>query len=392
MFARIWHGRLGGLRLIMLLAVLVLAAVGLRIIVATGRTGEFNKQLMWLALGAMAFVAINLFHYQHLGRISFLLYAGVLVSLVLVLIGKYLHLTAVVPVINGTTRWIKLLPFLGDSPLGHIARVQPSEIAKLTYILALAWYLRYRQNYRHFSGLVAPFVLTLVPMALILKQPDLGTVLLFLPVLFCVLFVAGARVKHLLSIIIIGLLFSPAFYFIMEEYQVDRIKAVFMQNSDEARWRNGPCFQTNRSKIYIALGQATGQAGSDDPFARHCPLPAEHNDFIFALIAYRWGFWGAVGVMALYALVIVGGVEIAAQQAEPFGRLLAVGISALLAVQMFINIGVTMGLMPPTGMNLPFVSYGGSSLLTNFLSIGLLVNIARRRQPSLVLRSFEFDD
>jgi len=400
MLREIWQGRLGGLRLVMLLAVMLLVLIGLVTIYATStdlsgaKTTIFaRKQLVWLGMGLLALAVVNLIPYRTLGRYSNHLFALSLALLILVLIGKYLHLTRFVPSIRGATRWIKLIPVESDSFIIRAARIQPSEIAKITYILALAWYLRHRENYRNLKGLVGPFALTLVPMVLILREPDLGTVLLFLPVLFTVLYTAGARVKHLLTIIIIAVILCPVFYFtpdVMKDYQKDRIEVLWKQNTDDPYWLNGPGYQLHQSKVCIGSGQVRGQGWNSRSLDRYKHPPDQHNDFIFAMIAHQWGLIGSLVVLLLYSLVILGAIEIAASQSEPYGRLLAVGIATLLAAQMFINIGMTMGLMPITGMNLPFVSYGGSSLLANFIALGILINVARHRHLILTRKPFEF--
>jgi len=375
---------LGGLRLIMILAVVVLVLIGLASIYATGKTSEFNKQLFWVGLSIAGFMFVNTFHYRILGPMSFAIYLLTLILLGFVLVGKYIYPTDLVPEITGrgAYRWIRFGPI----------SLQPSELAKLSYILALAWYLRYRRNFRSLPGLIGPFVLTLLPIGLIILEPDLGTVLLFFPVLFSVLFVAGAKVRHLLTIMAIGLLVSPIFYLALKPYQQDRIKGLIKQNSRDPYWRLGHCFQLNQSKIFVGAGGLTGQGWKKGLYIKYLSLPDKHNDFIFALIAHQWGFFGGLIILALYGLILVGGIEIAASQVDPFGRLLAVGVSALLASQMFINIGMTMGLMPVTGMTLPFISYGGSSLLSSFLALGLLVNVARRQGHQIAPNAFEFDD
>jgi rod shape-determining protein RodA len=381
----------------MLLAVMLLVLIGLVTIYATStdlsgqKTTMFaQKQLVWLGLGLLAMAAVNMIPYRTLGHYSNHLFALSLALLVLVLIGKYLQLTRLVPNIRGATRWIQLIPIENNSFIVKAARIQPSEIAKITYILALAWYLRHRENYRTLKGLIGPFALTLVPMILILREPDLGTVLLFLPVLFTVLFTAGARVKHLLTIVIIAVILCPVFYDLMKDYQKDRIEVLWKQNTDDPYWLNGPGYQLHQSKVCIGSGQIKGQGWNSSSLARYKHPPDQHNDFIFSMIAHQWGLIGSLVVLLLYSLVILGAIEIAASQSEPYGRLLAVGIATLLAAQMFINIGMTMGLMPITGMNLPFVSYGGSSLLANFLALGLLINVARHRHLILTRKPFEF--
>ncbi len=376
---------MGGLRLVMMLAVGALVLIGLMTIRDSGHLAESNRQMIFLGVGLATFAAVNLVHYRWLGQISYFLFGLTLVLLVLVLVGKYLGIRELVPAIRGACRWIYVIPTVDAS------RVQPSELAKLTYIAALAWYLRQRSHYRNLSGLIAPFALTMLPMALILLEPDLGTVMLFLPVLFAMLFVAGARVKHLLTIILVGLGMCPLFYLKMEPYQRERIEVLLRQNDDNPYWLRGPGYQLRQSKIYIATGGVAGKTEETSTFVKYRPLPDRHNDFIFALISHQWGLVGVILLLILYGLVLTAAVEIASTQVDPFGRLLAIGIATLLAAQMFINVGMTMGIMPVTGMTLPFVSYGGSGLVSNFIAVGLLFNVARHRPHRLARHAFEFD-
>ena len=389
MFASIWKGRMVGLRLVILACALLLGVIGLVNIRSVQDVGQhfFDRQLRFIAVGLAALVAVNLIHYRRLGRLSYGLFGISLLMLGFILLAKRYGLSAFVPPTRGSYRWLYLVPGVSAS------RVQPSELAKLTCIIALAWYLRHRKSYRRLTGLIGPFGLVLLPMALILRQPDLGTVLLFPPVLFAMLFAAGAKIRHLLVVVLAAVLVSPLFYLKMEDYQKDRIKALFKQNVDtDSYWVLGPCYQLRQSKILIATGGLTGGAAGQDGQLRYRPLPDSHNDFIFAPIAQRWGFVGSMLILVLYAVIIVGAIEIASQQTDPFGRLLAIGIAALIATQTFINIGMTMGLMPITGMTLPFVSYGGSSLLTSFLALGLLFNVARNRPYQIARKPFEFGE
>jgi rod shape determining protein RodA len=380
MFDLIWQGRMGGLRIVMVTAVALLLACGLACIYKYD-PANFNRQVMWILIGTVAFIAVNLVHYRFLGQISYVLFAISLILLAIVLAGKYLFHTDQIPVINGAHRWIKFGPM----------QMQPSELAKLSFILALAWYLRLRSNYRRFTGLIGPFILTLLPIALILKEPDLGTVLLFLPILFTLLFIAGARIRHLSVIILLGMVMAYPFYTMMPNYQKKRIQVLLKQNTDNPNWLRNEGYQLDQSKNYIALGGLTGQGWGAEGLLRY-DLPHGHNDFIFALIGHQWGLLGTSFILLLYILLIVGGIEIAAKQPEPFGRLIAVGVCTLFATQMFINIGMTIGLMPITGMTLPFVSYGGSSLVSSFLALGLLINVARHRPYKGYHQPFEFDD
>jgi rod shape determining protein RodA len=308
-----------------------------------------------------------------------------------------------VPEINGAHRWINLV-VAGR----QILSLQPSEICKLSYILALAWYLRYRSNYRNFSALIGPFILTLLPMVMILLEPDLGTVMLMMPILFTMLFVAGAKVKHLFMIAFCAVLVSPLLWFKMNPYQQRRISCVLLQNSwiqqkaeqnprlgkilvgskfNLQQWKNDWGYHLIRSKFAIASGGVKGNGFRKGPFVKYDFLPYRYNDFIFAAIAHQWGFVGCLGLLMLYVIIIVCGLEIAANNTDPFGRLLAIGIIAVLAVEVLVNVSMTVGLMPITGLTLPLVSYGGSSLLVSMMSIGLLNNVGRCRPFSVARKT-----
>ncbi len=412
------QGRLILIRLTLLAAAVALVAVGILTIYAVGNPAEdspasraenysefWKKQLVFAGLGMAAFVAINLVSYRRLGEMSYWIFAVVLFLLLVLLLGKVINLPFV-PMINGTHRWI-IFTIAGR----QLPAIQPSELCKLAYILALTWYLRYRSNYRSFKALVGPFLITLVPMVLILLEPDLGTVMLMMPVLLVMVFVAGARIKHLLLIALLAVFVSPLFWAVMRPYQKMRIASVLLQSPkvqeyaeqhpglsklvlgtrfNKRNWAAGYGFHLTRSKYAIASGGKTGQGFRQGPFIKYNQfLPESHNDFIFAIIAHQWGFYGALGVMALYVIIFLCGVEIAHRNTNPFGRLLALGITVMFAVEVLVNVSMTLGLMPITGLTLPLVSYGGSSLLTSMLAIGLLNNVGRARPFSVAPKLFE---
>ena len=392
----------------MLAATALLLGVGIATIYAAGHplgtneisnlAGAWQKQLLFAAIGLVGFLAINTVSYRKIGSVSYWLYGFTLLLLVLLLVGKYIPLSFV-PRINGTYRWIRLHRSL--------PQIQPSELCKLVYIISLAWYLRYRSNYRSFKSLIGPFVLTVVPMGLILLEPDLGTVLLMMPILFLMLFVAGVKGRHLLIIILMGLAISPLMWLKMHSYQRIRISCVLLQNakvrqlaSDHAKfgelligkgkkfnqrqWQNRWGYQLNHSKYALAGGGLTGYGWRRGPALKYnFMLPFRHTDFIFALIAQQWGLLGCAGLLGLYAIIITCGLEIATHNKDPFGRLLAIGIVGMLTCQVLVNTAMTLGLMPITGLTLPLVSYGGSSLLVSMASVGLLNNIGRSRPFSV---------
>ena len=409
-------GRLIAVRLVLLAAAVALLTIGIAAIYSVGhpaQTGTANagdefadhwqRQLQYAAIAVLGFIAVNLINYRRFGAVSYMLYALVLMLLVVLLLDNIIDIPFV-PVVNGTRRWIRI------AVAGRAVNFQPSEFCKLVYVLALAWYLRYRSNYRKLTTLIGPFVLTLLPMVLILAEPDLGTVMLMMPILFAMLFVAGAKVKHLLTILLMALLISPLLWCTMRPYQRTRISSVLLQNEDgwlrrkaeqnpsvsrillgrqfsEKRWQNDWGYHLIRSKYAVASGRIKGYGFRQGPFVKYNFLPARHNDFIFAIIAHQWGFWGCLGVLALYAIVIACGLEIASHNTDPFGKLLAVGIVAMFAVEIIVNIGMTLGLMPITGLTLPLVSYGGSSLLVSMACVGLLNNIGRCRPFTVAARA-----
>lgn len=363
---------------------------------------EWKKQLVFAAAGVFCLVFVNLFNYTRLGPLSYLLYGFMLVLLAVLLVDKVIDLPFV-PYINNSRRWIKL---------GFGFQIQPSEFCKIAYILALAWYLRFRSNYRKLLGLIGPFALTLLAMVLILLEPDLGTVLLMMPILFSMLFVAGAKVRHLVLILCLGVAVSPFLWHFMHSYQRMRISSVLLQNEkifqaaeanprlarilvgdpDNLRtWSGDKGYHLIHSKKAITSGGLYGYGFAKGPYIQYGYLPERHNDFIFSSIAHQFGLFGCAAVLLLYVVILACAIELAWLNTDPFGRLVAVGIAAMFAVQVLVNVGMTLGLMPITGLTLPLVSYGGSSLVVNFIAIGLLNNIGKHRPFSVAKKPFEFD-
>jgi rod shape determining protein RodA len=253
-------------------------------------------------------------------------------------------------------------------------------------------------------------VLSVVPIGLILLEPDLGTALLLLPVLLTMLFMAGARKRHLAIIIAMGLAAAPLAWTLIRGYQRARVTAVLLQ-SDELReaivadpdkyaflatkrqaieWAASSGYQLVHSKNTVGSGGLIGYGWGEGPYVASSLLPDRHNDFIFSIIGHQWGILGCVVVLGAFAVIVLAGVRIAAATTEPAGRLLAVGVLAMIVSQVVINVGMSVGLMPITGMTLPFVSYGGSSLLTNFIAAALLISVSRNRPFLLATRPFEF--
>jgi rod shape-determining protein RodA len=335
--------------------------------------GRFSRQqLVWDALAAVVLLAAASISYRRLGRFSYLLFALALVLLAAVY---------ALPPINGAHRWIRL------GPLGF----QPSELAKIAFVLALARYLQCRENYRSLHGLVLPLGISLVPMILILKEPDLGTALVFLPLFFSMMYAAGARSRHLLVLVGVGLMLVPVLWGQMSREQRSRITALLAQTGPGQR-PSDDGYQLHQSKQMHALGGLAGSALTSDAVADRAAyhLPEAHTDFVFSVLGERFGLMGAGLVLLLYIVIVWRGLAVAAATREPFGRLVAVGLSTLIGVQALINTGMTAGLLPVTGLSLPLVSYGGSSMLSNAVALGLLINIALRPGYELSKEPFRF--
>lgn len=370
---------------------------------------ETIRQLAFILLGICGMLGALLVGYHRIGMFAYLLFAGCMVLLAYVILDRWVPGLPLVEPVKNARRWIRIGP----------AQLQPSELMKIAYVLSLAWYLRFRKNYRKLSGLVAPFVLALMPMALIKMQPDLGTVLLFLPVLFAMLYAAGAKTSHLAVIIIAGVLAMPFFWFKIETYQRLRVTGVFLQSpwvrehfeknpkqwnalkpSGKAEdswmrelreWEGLSGFQLVRSKTAIGSGGLLGYGYGQGPFVEHDLLPEKHNDFIFAMVAHQWGWVGCVLIILCYVVMVAIGMDVATLNHDPFGRLVAVGFSTLLAVQTLTNLCMTIGIGPVTGVTLPFMSAGGSSILSSFLIVGLMMSVAQHRPVIIAKKSFEFD-
>jgi len=359
----------------------------------------WKKQLIFAVIGFMGFVAANLVNYRKLGSVSHWIYAGIFALLALLVVSRYVAKLPFAPESHNAHRWIVLHP--------RLPWIQPSELCKLGYILALAWYLRYRSNYRNFKALVGPFILTFLPMVLILVEPDLGTVMLMMPIFLTMLYVAGAKVKHLLMVVLAALLLSPLLWSKMKPYQQTRISSVVLQSAwirekaeqhpalgkilvggkfSTKQWMKDEGYQLIRSKFAIASGGMTGYGFRKGLFIKYDFLPDRDNDFIFAIVAHQWGFLGCLAVLGLYALIVACGLEIAANNTDPFGRLVVIGIIAMFIVEVLVNVSMTVGLMPITGLTLPLVSYGGSSLLVSMICVGLLNNVGRCRPFSVAAK------
>jgi rod shape determining protein RodA len=390
-----------------LLAVLVLSSLGAISIWADSKP-EGSKQLVYLAVAFGCLFAFQAINYKIIGRFVWPFYIFSLFLVLYTVLGAHVSLPFVHST-KGVFAWINVK--FGSQEIS----LEPSELCKISFVLVLARYLRYRSNYRTVKGLLAPFAIALAPIILILKQPDLGIAALFVPTLLAMLFAAGAKVRHMLMVMCIGLIFVPIFWFagkrydsdneitrhrlpqlelpvlrylpsMMKEYQRARVKGMFIQDAKSAE--RG--YQQKMAMEAIGSGGLSGKGFFQIPVGRH--VPEAHDDMVFALIGEQFGLIGAVMTIGSYLVLFWAGIEIAAATKEPFGRLIAVGIVAIVASQATINLTVCLGMMPVTGVTLPFVSYGGSSLIASYMAAGLLLNVGQNRPMMIGREAFEFDE
>ena len=270
----------------------------------------------------------------------------------------------------GAQRWISIGPI----------SIQPSEFSKLIMIVCLASVLEERVGKLNTLDDLLPVAAYLgVPFLLVLKQPDLGTSLVFMAIFFGMVFVSGIRLKMLFGIFGAGIAAMPLLWHFLKDYQKMRIMVFMDPNVDPL----GSGYHIIQSKIAIGSGMLFGKGLFEGTQSQLNFLPENHTDFIFAVVGEELGFVGCVCLLILYLIVLWRGVQIAKDACDVFGRLLAVGITSMFAFHVLVNVGMTMGIMPVTGIPLPLMSYGVSSLTTNIMAIAILMNIQLRKQKLL---------
>ncbi|MFZ1995197.1 MAG: FtsW/RodA/SpoVE family cell cycle protein [Solirubrobacteraceae bacterium] len=325
-----------------------------------------QRQALFGGIGLLVALVLGRIDYSRLREFKYALF-GIMVTLNLVVYGM--------PRIQGARRWIPL-PFL---------QFQSSEFGKVLLIVALAGFAVDRTRRVHeWRSTVRVMLLAILAALLVIPQPDLGTGMVYLAVGFSILFFAGTSFKQLgalvaifaaaVAIVLAG---APAAgVHVLKPYQIQRLTA-FLQPSGCAKSTPGvpdPCYQLQQSQIAIGSGQRTGR-GNNATQTKLNFLPANDTDFVFAAVGETYGFVGAVVVLSLYALLIWRALRILTMSKNLFGTLIAAGILAMLMFQIFVNVGMTIGIMPITGVPLPLLSYGGSSVIVTFIADGLLQSI-----------------
>lgn len=350
----------------MLTLTMIAAAIGLVVLYSAVNAGTdthlsslFGRQMVWYGTGAVLMIAAFLVNYKMFERWGHVVYiACVLMLVAVIFFGKY---------VGGSKRWLVLGP----------ASIQPSEMVKLAVIIMLArYYARIvRTEGIRLREMLTPVVITAIPFVLIVRQPDLGTAMVIGLIAASITLYIKIERRTLIGLIVSGALAIPVVWLFLKGYQKQRILTFLNPDRDPL----GAGYHIIQSKIAIGSGMLTGKGflkGSQNTLDF---LPEQHTDFIFSVLAEEWGFVGTMFTLTIFFLIIVWGLQIAQRSRDPFGTILAVGITAMIAWQVFINMGMVMGLMPVVGVTLPFVSYGGSSVITMMAGVGLLLNVSMRR-------------
>ena len=326
---------------------------------STAQSALFTKQLIWYGAGALLMITTFSINYKSYERWGHLLYIACVALLVAVLfLGKY---------VGGSKRWLVVGPF----------SLQPSEFVKLGVIIVLAKYYARVSTTKgvNFRELLTPCIFTAIPFALIVRQPDLGTAMV-------VALIAGSITLYVkierrtFAWLTAGVALAvPLVWLTLKGYQKQRILTFLNPDRDPL----GSGYHIIQSKIAVGSGMLLGRGFLKGTQNALDFLPEQHTDFIFTVLAEEWGFIGAIVLLLAFLLLIVWGLQVAQRSRDAFGKILAVGVTAMMAWQVFINIGMVMGLMPVVGVTLPFISYGGSSIITMMMGIGLLMNVSMRR-------------
>ncbi|MHB1346617.1 MAG: putative lipid II flippase FtsW [Candidatus Humimicrobiaceae bacterium] len=322
-----------------------------------------RKQIVWTLISIVLLFIFSRIDYHKIARLSnFIILASIgLLALVLI--------PGIGSEIGGSRRWINL-PFIG---------IQPSEFVKIAVIIYLSDILnkKYREIYRIKSILLPAFIFLLTATFLIFMEPDFSVVIIIWIIVFIIMFVGGVRFKHMVGIGITWIVFSVGYLF-LESYRRERIFA-FLNKTGEA---SGSNFQITQSLIALGSGNIFG-VGLGNSIQKYSYLPEANTDFIFSIIGEEFGLIGTIFIVVLFILFAFFGIRIALKAKEYLGRLIAVGITSLITIQALTNIAVTIGAVPVTGMTLPFISMGGSSLISMMIGVGILLNISKYRIYSM---------
>ncbi len=352
------------LDVLMLISIAALSGFGaLLIYSATANSLGFQVlriQLIWIIIGTIGFVLMASFDYQKLKTYSGLIYGACSFALVLVIIiGR---------IAGGAQRWLSIGPF----------NLQPSEFSKLGLVIVLAALLsRKKEGPATNREIGLAIIYSAILLMLVFIQPDLGTALVFLAIAVGMLFASGINALYLVGLLVAGIVAVPISIrlHILKPYQIQRL-LVFLDPSMDP---SGAGYNLVQSKIAIGSGELVGRGLFLGTQTRLNFIPHSHTDFVFAVLGEQLGFLGAIALLALFCLLLWRIAKTAQSSRDMFGTLICIGILVSLIFQAFVNIGMTIGIMPITGIPLPLISYGGSSYLATMLGLGLVMNVYMRR-------------
>jgi rod shape determining protein RodA len=321
-----------------------------------------NKQVATAAIGVVLLLLMASFDYRFLKVYAGFVYAALVVALVLVRV-PFLGSSAA-----GAQRWFEVAGF----------QITPSEFAKIGLIVMLAASLsELKRTVPTVQDVIRLCAVSVVPLILVFIQPDIGTSIVMVAIAAGMLLVAGVSGKHLAALVVVCLiLIGAAFQLgVIKDYQLDRLRAFFDRENTPADVR----YNLDQAEIAVGSGGLLGQGYLHGRQTTLDYVPEQHTDFIFTVAGEEFGFVGAMFVLALYALLLWRSIRIAYLSKDAFGTYLASGVGIMFAIQMFVNVGMVIGIMPITGVPLPFLSYGGSSMLASCIGIGILLNVHMRR-------------
>jgi rod shape determining protein RodA len=355
---------------LMLTAIALVVAGFLLVYSATRRSLEqfgddpglfLKKQIVFALIGMVLLLFVASFDYRFYKVYAGFAYVGTIVALVLVQ-------TPLGSSSAGAQRWFEFAGF----------QVTPSEFAKIALILMLASvFSEMRSVQPTMVDVVRAIGFAALPMLLVLIQPDIGTSIVLAAILGGILVVAGTKPRHLAALALAGVLLIGGIFrlHVIQEYQLDRLRTFLDQEGAPAALR----YNLEQSLIAIGSGGITGQGYLQGRLTNLDFVPEQHTDFIFTAAGEEFGFVGSTVILLLFAVLLWRAIRISYLSKDPFGTYLAAGVASMFAIQMFVNIGMTIGIMPITGIPLPFVSYGGSAMLANLAGVGLLLNVHMRR-------------
>ncbi|MDA0666752.1 MAG: FtsW/RodA/SpoVE family cell cycle protein [Planctomycetota bacterium] len=327
-----------------------------------------------LRMGALVFFAASalLWSAKQWRAQAYLFYVAVLLPLIWVLVAGRAT--------NGSRRWIDLFGGL---------KLQPSEFMKVAVILVLARWFADHPKPSRLSDLFKPGVLVAVPAFLILVEPDLGTALVFVPLFLGMAWLAGLPWRSFRWLLLLPALLAPIGWLAIQDYQKERILTWWHQNELSPEENASSGYHLHHAKLAVGSGGLTGFGFGQGPENRLGLLPERHNDFVFPVIAEEYGFFGAVGFLLLYASLGITLLAFAARYRDPFARYTLAGVGMHFLIHLSLNVGVTLGVWPTTGLPLPMISFGGSSMMASGLALGLALVVGATRAPLFSSRAFE---